>query len=402
MAEEDTNSNSKFQTHIEIKAPPPPPPPPPPFTFDSADTTTFQLQDQIKFSFFGSRSQRRRSGDTWIISVFVILHVVAFFATMFVNDCWNNSHQDCAFKLLGRLSFQPLSENPLLGPSASTLGKMGALQHSFLTEYHQTWRLFTFPCLHAGAIHLVINLCSVVLIGVFLEKEFGQLRIGLVYILSAFVGTLVAALFVRNIPAVGASGALYGLLGAMLSVLIRNWKIYSNKFSAVASIFFVTMINFVLGLLPYVDNFSNIGGFISGFLLGFVLLFSPQLRLVAQNKGDLFEYGVKDSIKLKLKQKLDRPVLRSISLLLFGLILAGCIVAVLQGVNISPYCKWCQYVDCVPFKWWSCIDKATSCETMVSNEQLTLTCLSDGNFRVFPFTNISQARIEDLCSLICS
>ncbi|KAM4075028.1 hypothetical protein ACJW30_10G139200 [Castanea mollissima] len=282
------------------------------------------------------------------------------------------------------------------------LGKMGALQHSFLTEYHQTWRLFTFPCLHAGAIHLVINLCSVVLIGVFLEKEFGQLRIGLVYILSAFVGTLVAALFVRNIPAVGASGALYGLLGAMLSVLIRNWKIYSNKFSAVASIFFVTMINFVLGLLPYVDNFSNIGGFISGFLLGFVLLFSPQLRLVAQNKGDLFEYGVKDSIKLKLKQKLDRPVLRSISLLLFGLILAGCIVAVLQGVNISPYCKWCQYVDCVPFKWWSCIDKATSCETMVSNEQLTLTCLSDGNFRVFPFTNISQARIEDLCSLICS
>lgn len=91
------------------------------------------------------------------------------------------------------------------------------------------------------------------------------------------------------------------------------------QFSAVVSIFFVTMINFVLGLLPYVDNFSNIGGFISGFLLGFVLLFSPQLRLVSQNKGDLFEYGVKDSIKLKLKQKLDRPVLRSISLLLFGL-----------------------------------------------------------------------------------
>ena len=91
------------------------------------------------------------------------------------------------------------------------------------------------------------------------------------------------------------------------------------QFSAVASIFFLTMINFVLGLLPYVDNFSNIGGFISGFLLGFVLLFSPQLRLVAQNKVDLFEYGVKDSIKLKLKQMLDRPVLRSISLLLFGL-----------------------------------------------------------------------------------
>jgi membrane associated rhomboid family serine protease len=50
-----------------------------------------------------------------------------------------------------------------------------------------------------------------------------------VYILSAFVGTLVAALFVQNSPIVGSSGALYGLLGAMLSVLIRNRKIYTDK-----------------------------------------------------------------------------------------------------------------------------------------------------------------------------
>ncbi len=91
------------------------------------------------------------------------------------------------------------------------------------------------------------------------------------------------------------------------------------QFESLASLFFFSMINFVLGLLPYVDNFSNIGGFISGFLLGFVLLFSPQLSEVAQNKAGLFEYGVKDSIKLKLRQKLDKPVLRSFSLLLFGL-----------------------------------------------------------------------------------
>jgi uncharacterized membrane protein (UPF0136 family) len=91
------------------------------------------------------------------------------------------------------------------------------------------------------------------------------------------------------------------------------------QFAALASLLFFSMINFVLGLLPYVDNFSNIGGFISGFLLGFVLLFSPQLRKVAQNKGDLYEYGVKVSTKLRLKQKLDRPVMRSVCLLLFGL-----------------------------------------------------------------------------------
>ncbi|XP_059451698.1 RHOMBOID-like protein 8 [Corylus avellana] len=392
---------SKLYSHIEIKAPPSPPPPPPSIPF-STDLAAAGLQDQ-RIPFFRSRSRRSRSGgDTWVISVFVILHVVAFFATMLVNDCWTISHQDCAFRALGRLSFQTLSENPLLGPSASTLDQMGALRRKFLTEYHQTWRLFTSPCLHAGAIHLVINLCSVIFVGIHLEQEFGPLRIGVVYILSAFVGTLVAALFVEDSPAVGSSGALYGLLGAMLSMLIRNWKIYTDKFAALASLFFFSVINFILGLLPYVDNFSNIGGFISGFLLGFVLLFSPQLRKVAQNKGDLYEYGVnKVSTKLKLKQKLDRPVLRSVCLLLFGLILGGCLLAVLQGVNMNQYCRWCQYVDCVPFKWWSCKDKATSCETMVSDAQLTLTCMSNGNFRVFPFTNISQARANDLCTLIC-
>lgn len=64
-------------------------------------------------------SGSRRHGDTWVISLFVILHTGVFIATMLVNDCWTNSHGDCAFKDLGRLSFQPLSENPLLGPSES-------------------------------------------------------------------------------------------------------------------------------------------------------------------------------------------------------------------------------------------------------------------------------------------
>lgn len=53
---------------------------------------------------------------------------------------------------------------------------MGALRRLFLTEYHQTWRLFTFSCLHAGVIHLVINLCSVVFIGIHMEQEFGPCK----------------------------------------------------------------------------------------------------------------------------------------------------------------------------------------------------------------------------------
>lgn len=64
-------------------------------------------------------SGKRRRADTWVVSVFVIIHVGVFIATMLVNDCWTNSHGDCALQALGRFSFQPLSENPLLGPSQS-------------------------------------------------------------------------------------------------------------------------------------------------------------------------------------------------------------------------------------------------------------------------------------------
>lgn len=54
-------------------------------------------------------------------------------------------------------------------------------------------------------------------------------RTGIIYLLSAFLGSVVSALFVQNAPAVGSSGALFGLLGATLAGLIRNRKIYDNK-----------------------------------------------------------------------------------------------------------------------------------------------------------------------------
>ena len=54
-------------------------------------------------------------------------------------------------------------------------------------------------------------------------------RIGIIYLLSGFGGSVLSSLFIRNNISVGASGALFGLLGAMLSELITNWSIYTNK-----------------------------------------------------------------------------------------------------------------------------------------------------------------------------
>ncbi|XVE60411.1 hypothetical protein DITRI_Ditri05aG0126400 [Diplodiscus trichospermus] len=382
--------SGKLQTQIEIKPQVQEPAPSSSSIFDNPDNNN---QPEGKFPFFQSR-YRQRASDTWLISLFVVLHLLAFITTTLFN-----------YFPLGSVFFQPLSENPLLGPSASTLDKVGALRRAYLAQNHQIWRFFVCPWLHAGLIHFAINISCMIFVGIHLERDYGPLRIGVIYLLSAVFGSLVCSLFVRNSPVVASSGALFGLLGAMLSGLIRNWKVYSSKCAALAAVFTVFTINFLLGLLPYIDNFANIGAFISGFLLGFVLLFTPQVRQMSKNKAGLFECGVKSSFKQKLnpnlKLKLDRPILRIISLLLFLILLAGCLVAVLRGIDINNYCGWCRFIDCIPSKRWNCNDRTNACEIMKSNSELTLTCLRNGNFRVFRLANISQARMTDLCAMIC-
>ncbi|CAA0806829.1 Rhomboid-related intramembrane serine protease family protein [Striga hermonthica] len=364
---------------------------------DFASEEPFREQT-VAFPFFRRLSQRKES--TWIVSVFVILHLIAFCGAMIVNDCWGNSNAQCVFKQLGRFSFQPLSENPLLGPSASGLDAAGALRLRYLARDHQSWRVLSSSCLHAGVFHLVTSLTCVIFVGVHLEQEFGPLRIGIIYVLSALIGGLLAALFLQDRPSVSASGPLFGLLGATLSGLIQNWKVYSRKFASLVAFLIILMLNFMIGLMPLVNNFSNIGGFITGFLAGFMLLLKPQVGKVCPNKGGIFDYDVKKSVEIK--RKLDKPVLRIICLVIFSFLVVGVVLGLLEGVNANKYCGWCKYIDCVPIKWWSCSDKTMNCETMRSSEQLTLTCSDNGKFRVFPFANVSSARLEDLCNLMCS
>ncbi|XWS61127.1 hypothetical protein CRYUN_Cryun07bG0098700 [Craigia yunnanensis] len=110
------------------------------------------------------------------------------------------------------------------------LKKLGALGWTKVVLNHQGWRLITCILLHAGVIHLLANMLSLVFIGIRREQQFGFVRIEILYLLSGFGGSVLSSLFIQNIFSIGASGALFGLLGAMLSELITNWTIYTNKF----------------------------------------------------------------------------------------------------------------------------------------------------------------------------
>ncbi|THG00867.1 hypothetical protein TEA_006919 [Camellia sinensis var. sinensis] len=216
---------------------------------------------------------------SWLVPMIVVANVGMFVAIMFVNDCPKNNlgfEGNCVAKFLGRFSFEPLRENPLFGPSSSTLEKLGALEWNKVAHGHQGWRLITCIWLHAGVVHLLANMLSLVFIGIRLEQQFGFVLVGAIYLLSGVGGSILSSLFIQRSISVGASGALFGLLGAMLSELLTNWTIYTNKAAALFTLVIIIVINLAVGILPHVDNFAHIGGFLTGFLLGFILLLRPQ------------------------------------------------------------------------------------------------------------------------------
>lgn len=331
----------------------------------------------------------------WLIPFFVVVNTVVFIITMSVNNCPKNS-VSCVAGFLGRLSFQPFKENPLLGPSSSALEKMGALDVNKVVHQHEGWRLITCMWLHGGIFHLLANMLSLLVIGIRLEREFGYVRIGLLYLISGFGGSLLSALFIQSNISVGASGALFGLLGGMLSELITNWSIYANKVAALLTLVVIIAVNLAVGILPHVDNFAHIGGFVSGFLLGFVFLIRPQYGWVSQR------YAPAGSVtSTSPKFKTYQCILWVLSLIFLIVGFTVGLVLLLRGEDLNDHCSWCHYLGCVPTSRWSCNTEPISCQAVQTGNQYTLTCSSSSKSRTYSLTNPTATQIQGLCTQLC-
>ncbi|KAL9231040.1 hypothetical protein vseg_006311 [Gypsophila vaccaria] len=305
-----------------------------------------QQQQQQQQSYYETST---RKWTSWLVPMIVVANIAVFVVVMVVNNCPKNNigFDDCVPKFLGRVSFQPLRENPLLGPSSHTLLKMGALQWDKVVDQNQVWRLFTCFWLHAGLIHLLANMLSLVFIGVRLEQEFGFVRVGVLYLGSGIGGAILSALFLQRNVSVGASGALFGLLGAMLADLITNWTTYPNKAAALFTLLVMIAIDLAIGILPYIDNFAHIGGFVTGLLLGFIVLVRPQY-------GWRERHHLADHARVKSKYLLYQQILFVLAL---AAVIAGFVIGIImlyQGKNGNDHCKWCHYIDCVPTSRWEC------------------------------------------------
>lgn len=133
-----------------------------------------------------------------------------------------------------------------------------------LVKNGEIFRLITYAFLHGSIIHLLVNMYSLFIVGRQIENNFGKVRLLIIYFISALSGGLLSALFSDGIS-IGASGAIFGLLGALLYFGL-HFRLYLTD-ALISKIIPIIILNLLIGFtVTGIDNACHIGGLIGGFL----------------------------------------------------------------------------------------------------------------------------------------
>lgn len=196
---------------------------------------------------------------------------------------------------------------------------------SFYTGDPDQWyRFLTATFIHGGVVHVAFTALLQWRTAVSMEEDFGWWRIGLVYLFSATGGFIFGAVFNPTVTATGSTPAIYGLIGCQVLDLIQNWTVIVRPWREMFKLVVTMILAFAAGLLPYIDNFANLGGFLTGFCTGFVLM--PSIHVSKFSK--------------RRKQ------------VMIGLAIPAIILLYVLGLRAfylkSVSCTYCAYFDCFP------------------------------------------------------
>lgn len=281
-----------------------------------------------------------------------------------------------AVTLIVQNGVAPIEENPLIGPSAQTLIKCGAkygecMRYTGIADYEMNldecqvatpktceninnstsctcnyydnlvqvcglggftqpnrpdqWYRFLLPLiLHSGLLHLGINLLIQVTLGYRMESSIGSTRMAIIWFVSGLSGIVFAAFTEPNKVSVGSSGAIYGLFAVLYLDLFQSWPILDNPKRDSLLLTLGVVIALAIGFLPYIDNYSHIGGFIGGLLIGIVVM--PQIS-----------FGRWDRKFKWIMIAISFPLLITLFAVGFNAFYSG-----------TPGCSWCRYLNCFP------------------------------------------------------
>jgi membrane associated rhomboid family serine protease len=177
----------------------------------------------------------------------------------------------------------------VLGIAAGVLGwdtnlvRQFGMQPVFIAVGGEWWRLITAAFLHGGLLHILFNMYALYLLGPAIERVLGSARFLVLYLVAALGGS--AASFAFGSPAsisVGASGAIFGLMGALLIVGQRFRR-------DVTEVLVLLGVNFAIGfVVPSIDWRAHLGGAVAGALAAAVFAYAPkQNRVLWQTLGIL-------------------------------------------------------------------------------------------------------------------
>ena len=157
------------------------------------------------------------------------------------------------------------SARGLVSPSGGALCRLGALNSAAIAESGQWWRLFTVMVLHAGVLHFAVNSWALWIFGPVLEQLLGRVRFSLLYLVSGLSASALSLSLRHTELAVGASGAIFGLLGALIAFFLRR-RSHPGSQGQLRNLLVVLAVNLLLGArIPGVDNVAHIGGLLGGF-----------------------------------------------------------------------------------------------------------------------------------------
>lgn len=189
--------------------------------------------------------QYKKCGVTWFL---IVANVILFIVTEIMSGLAGTTNSDFMIRVGG--AYVPLIHEG------------------------QWWRLFTALFLHMGMQHLLNNMMLLFAVGTLIENELGHVRYLLIYLFSGLAANYFSYLwYIRqgeNVVAVGASGAIFALIGATIWILIRN----KGRFQGLTTgkmVFAAAMMLYFGFTTPGVGNMAHVSGLIVGFVLALLL-----------------------------------------------------------------------------------------------------------------------------------
>ncbi|PHH88329.1 hypothetical protein CDD83_7683 [Cordyceps sp. RAO-2017] len=347
---------------------------------------------------FGANSKR----IPWVVYLFTVVQVAVFIAEIIKNGILTGS------PIMIKPQF-----NPMIGPSTQVMINMGAryvpcmhnvreiqgsqvpvlflcpnattndnfcplsdlcgfggVPNPTFNDVNQSpapnqWFRFITPIfMHAGLIHIGFNLLMQLTIAKEMEVAIGPIRFFIVYMSAGIFGFVLGGNFAAPaLPSTGASGALFGVIALTLLDLFYSWKERKQPVKDLMFLLLDMVISFALGLLPGLDNFAHIGGFVMGLGLGICVLHSPNSLRRRMGSGTPYSAvfpGDGPTAASVFKGPLGffkgrKPfwwfwwIVRAIVLII---VIVVFVVFINYFYTARDRCEWCKYLSCIPVSNW--------------------------------------------------